>query len=247
LVATAAVSLQSSTVWAGSDGSITFAPLSTTSVPTLGGAMLVLLAMFLGFIALRTMRAGSGPGRLSSLLIAAFAAGTLVSAVGGVSLLRSANAVIGGNIITLPGGQTFPVIDGQLNTYENSSGVLQQVTELKLPQGCGHTTPSAESTATTASPTECVLGGQLANTQTCGLDCTIIDSDSRLKTDIVQVGIAANGLSLYEFRYRGSDGVYRGVMAQDVLQHFPAAVIQRPDGYLAVDYAQLGLSMERVR
>jgi hypothetical protein len=251
LVATAAVSLSPSTVWAGADGSITFAPLSTTSVPTLGGAMLVLLAMFLGFIALRTMRTGSGPGRFSSLLIAALAAGTLLSAAGGVSLLRSANAVMGGNIITLPGGETFPVNTGELNTYDNQSGVLQRVTALTLPQGCSGPASAAESTPITAlpaiAPADCTLGGRLAVGQTCGVDCTIATSDYRLKTDIVQVSVAPNGLPLYEFRYRGSDGVYRGVMAQDVLQHSPAAVIQRPDGYLAVDYAQLGLSMEQVR
>lgn len=177
LVATAALSLQPSAVWAGTDGSIRFAPLSATSVPTLGGAMLVLLAMFLGFIALRTMRAGSGPGRFSSLLIAALAAGTLVSAAGGVSLLRSANAVMGGNIITLPGGETFPVIAGQLNTYENRSGVSQSVTALTLPQGCNEPAFAAESTATTALLADCMLGGQLADEQTCGVDCTIAESD----------------------------------------------------------------------
>jgi hypothetical protein len=73
-----------------------------------------------------------------------------------------------------------------------------------------------------------------------------ITSDIRLKTDIEQVGVAANGLPLYTFRYLWSDEVYRGVMAQDVLKVFPEAVVTRPDGYMAVLYDMLGLEMTRL-
>jgi len=68
-------------------------------------------------------------------------------------------------------------------------------------------------------------------------------SDSRLKTDIVQVGTAANGLPLYQFRYKGLPTVYQGVMAQDVLTHTPEAVVTMPGGYYAVKYDMLGLEM----
>ena len=69
-------------------------------------------------------------------------------------------------------------------------------------------------------------------------------SDIRLKTDITRIGTAANGLPLYHFRYRGLPTVYEGVMAQDVLQRFPEAVVTRPGGILAVNYAMLGLEMK---
>jgi hypothetical protein len=72
-------------------------------------------------------------------------------------------------------------------------------------------------------------------------------SDERLKTDIRPVGAAANGLTLYEFRYRGHPGVYQGVMAQEVAPRFPEAVYRRADGMLFVNYAALGLEMVRVR
>jgi hypothetical protein len=49
-------------------------------------------------------------------------------------------------------------------------------------------------------------------------------SDSRLKTDIRQVGTTAHDLPLYTFRYIGDDGHYEGVMAQDVLKVMPEAV-----------------------
>jgi hypothetical protein len=71
-------------------------------------------------------------------------------------------------------------------------------------------------------------------------------SDVRLKTDIEKVGLAANGLPLYNFRYIGEDAVYRGVMAQDVLEVFPEAVCIMPNGYLAVRYDMLGMRMTRV-
>jgi Protein of unknown function (DUF3300)/Chaperone of endosialidase len=67
-------------------------------------------------------------------------------------------------------------------------------------------------------------------------------SDIRLKQDIVALGRLDNGLELYRFRYKGSDRTdYVGVMAQDVQQIEPSAVRRGPDGYLQVDYDQLGL------
>jgi hypothetical protein len=51
-----------------------------------------------------------------------------------------------------------------------------------------------------------------------------VSSDSRLKTDIRQVGTTAHDLPLYTFRYIGDDGHYEGVMAQDVLKVMPEAV-----------------------
>ena len=71
-------------------------------------------------------------------------------------------------------------------------------------------------------------------------------SDMRLKDNIMPVGIAANGLPLYQFTYRGSDIVFEGVMAQDVLPHHPEAVITRPGGWMAVDYGLLGIEMKRI-
>lgn len=68
-------------------------------------------------------------------------------------------------------------------------------------------------------------------------------SDARLKTDIIPVGTAANGLTLYQFRYQGLPTIYEGVMAQEVLTHSPDAIVHLPLGLMAVDYAKLGLEM----
>jgi hypothetical protein len=50
------------------------------------------------------------------------------------------------------------------------------------------------------------------------------------------------GLELYRFRYKGSDHTtYVGVMAQDVEKVRPGAVSRDRDGYLMVNYDELGL------
>jgi hypothetical protein len=95
--------------------------------------------------------------------------------------------------------------------------------------------------------TACELGTQIQNGQSCAIECTFVaDSDLRLKTDIERVGRTVHGLALYEYRYIDRPGRYRGVMAQDVLEVRPDAVVEQPDGYLRVDYAELGISLQRL-
>jgi hypothetical protein len=71
-----------------------------------------------------------------------------------------------------------------------------------------------------------------------------VPSDVRLKHDIVQVGALANGLHLYRFRYDWSDQDFVGVMAQEVQQIMPDAVVPGPYGYLAVDYGKVGIELK---
>lgn len=71
-------------------------------------------------------------------------------------------------------------------------------------------------------------------------------SDIRLKEDIVHVGTNHLGLGVYQYRYKGLDGVWEGVMAQEVEIMHPRAINPLPMGYKAVDYASLGLTLRRV-
>jgi hypothetical protein len=68
-------------------------------------------------------------------------------------------------------------------------------------------------------------------------------SDVRLKTDIEQVGTTVYGLPLYHFRYKTGPARFEGVMAQDVLEVMPDAVVTGEDGYYRVNYARLGIGM----
>jgi outer membrane immunogenic protein len=70
-----------------------------------------------------------------------------------------------------------------------------------------------------------------------------IVSDARLKRDIVLIGHLDDGLGLYRYRYLWDDTVYVGVMAQEVADRMPNAVMMGDDGYLRVDYRKLGLQL----
>lgn len=73
-------------------------------------------------------------------------------------------------------------------------------------------------------------------------------SDRRLKQDIVPAGKdEATGLNLYEFAYTSDPGRrFIGVMADEVEAFMPAAVMETPSGYKAVDYGMLGIEMKEV-
>jgi hypothetical protein len=72
-------------------------------------------------------------------------------------------------------------------------------------------------------------------------------SDSRLKENITRIGTTAKGLPFYTFSYIGKSEVYAGVMAQDVLNVMPDAVLLDSSGFYKVDYAKLGLRMLRLQ
>lgn len=65
-------------------------------------------------------------------------------------------------------------------------------------------------------------------------------SDIRLKKNIVFVGKLNNGLNIYDFDYIWGGTRQRGVMAQEVLEIIPNAVITTDNGYYAVDYSKIG-------
>ena len=69
-------------------------------------------------------------------------------------------------------------------------------------------------------------------------------SDVRLKHDVVLLARLDNGLGFYRFAYNGSDQFYVGVMAQEVQEVLPEAVVRTGDGYLRVDYDMLGLKFQ---
>ena len=70
-----------------------------------------------------------------------------------------------------------------------------------------------------------------------------VTSDRRLKVGIARVGTHPAGFGLYRFRFPWSDVELVGVLAQEVLDVMPAAVVQGEDGFLRVDYAALGTEM----
>lgn len=86
--------------------------------------------------------------------------------------------------------------------------------------------------------------GILPEATAFGASAPTKDSDRRLKSNIRQVGTTVFGLPLYRFSYLGSDRMFTGVMAQDVLGVMPGAVSRNPAGFYRVDYRMLGIEME---
>ena len=68
-------------------------------------------------------------------------------------------------------------------------------------------------------------------------------SDIRCKTNLVRLPQSVNGIHLYEFSYNGFSTRWVGVIAQEVAQILPDAVIQDKSGVLMVDYSALGIEM----
>lgn len=71
----------------------------------------------------------------------------------------------------------------------------------------------------------------------------IMASDGRLKTDKRLLRTRPDGVEVWAFRYLTDEpGVVRiGVMAQQVKKVRPGLVVRRADGFMAVDYASLGM------
>ena len=73
-------------------------------------------------------------------------------------------------------------------------------------------------------------------------------SDDNLKENVVRVGEHEKyGFGIYEFNYKGDDVRWRGVMASEIEELIPDAVAVDADGYRHVDYAKIGVEMERVQ
>ncbi|MBA2676000.1 tail fiber domain-containing protein [Ramlibacter sp.] len=108
-------------------------------------------------------------------------------------------------------------------------------------------------------PPSLVLFGQVAAlTQSatgCGMDDNVScdvgggmgpkPSDPALKHNIARVGTHPLGIGLYLFDYKPgtgqAEGRHFGVMADEVEQVLPQAVVLNPDGYRMVDYRLLGI------
>jgi len=99
-----------------------------------------------------------------------------------------------------------------------------------------------------------ILGGRpepdslLESDRIFGVDTSVYRmeyfSDRRLKSDILSIGTAKNGLKLYSWKYK-SDPVttWVGVMAQDLETTHPQALRIGADGFYRVNYSKLGVRM----
>ena len=82
-----------------------------------------------------------------------------------------------------------------------------------------------------------------ATTTTSNSGGGVTESDRRLKVDVVRVGTHPAGFGLYRFKYLWSEEEHVGVIAQEVRDVVPAAVVEGEDGFLRVNYGAIGMAM----
>lgn len=108
-------------------GSITFSPADVAAVPTLAGSLLVLLAGLLALIAVKAYRRADRG--IAPMVAGVLAVGSLISAGGGVEIIRQAQGGVADTPVTNANGQTFELDPGP-NVFLNDAGILLEVTEL---------------------------------------------------------------------------------------------------------------------
>jgi hypothetical protein len=82
--------------------------------------------------------------------------------------------------------------------------------------------------------------GQLGMAAAMAPAGTFAMSDRRLKTNIKLIGKHDNGMNIYAWDYIWGEHS-RGVMADEVEEIMPEAVVMHPTGFKMVNYSMLGL------
>lgn len=96
-----------------------------------------------------------------------------------------------------------------------------------------------------ASPPENTTGN---NPVTCSQNSakSCLPSDIRYKQDIVRMGSHKAGFGIYLYEYRSAFqshfgyGKFLGVLAQEVIECLPEAVVANDSGFFSVDYGVIG-------
>ncbi len=100
---------------------------------------------------------------------------------------------------------------------------------------------SSNATTTTTTTTTTTGTGATGGT---GAGVTLPPSDRRLKKNIVKINESESGLNIYEFEYINKEGVYQGVMSDEIPKE---AVLVDNNGYDTVDYSKLDVDFKRIK
>jgi hypothetical protein len=87
------------------------------------------------------------------------------------------------------------------------------------------------------------------NCPNCGrfVSSYLCNSDRRLKENILLVGKSPLSINIYQFNYIGKDGLYEGVIAQELLgTGFESAIVLGEDDMYSVDYSKLDVEFKQI-
>jgi hypothetical protein len=75
----------------------------------------------------------------------------------------------------------------------------------------------------------------------------VCNSDNRLKENVILVSKSEKGINIYQFNYIGKEGLYEGVIAQELLgTEFESALVLGDDNMYAVDYSKLDVEFKQI-
>lgn len=130
--------------------------------------------------------------------------------------------------------------DIQKYNYNSNSQKLSLQDYINLLQGTtgNQGVSTSTGTAPNSNGTLGTISG-LAGLASAGASLAAL-SDRRTKMNIRKVGRLSNGLGIYDYSYKWApQDIQRGVMADEVLQMNPEAVVTGPGGFMMVDYGRL--------
>lgn len=71
---------------------------------------------------------------------------------------------------------------------------------------------------------------------------SLFGSDRKLKTNISKIGKSPSGLNIYSFNYKNHDGLYQGVMSDEI----PSEAVVRVGSYDMVNYAMIDVEFKQL-
>lgn len=163
---------------------------------------------------------GQQQGAANSLLGGAGSTASGTAQLGQIPLMNAIQGINSAGSIpglwTQPGATALSAANiGQQLPYENLQLPSSMLGSLASLGGQG-TNSGTSTTSQPVNPWTTAIGA--------GLGLWAL-SDRRLKEDVEPIGLLFNGLPFYRYRFRGSDKIETGVMAQDVEKVMPDAVV----------------------
>lgn len=85
--------------------------------------------------------------------------------------------------------------------------------------------------------------GAIAN----GAYCNTQKSDINYKENLTLLGVSENGLNIYQFNYKNEEGLYQGVIAQELIgTNYEDSLFLNEDGFYVVDYNKIDVEFKKL-
>ena len=140
----------------------------------------------------------------------------------------------GAAALTFDAGEALRQLDQQTQQAPASAAAFLANLAAGIPAGGGTTTQTTQGG-----------GGGIGSTLSGAAALLSVLSDIRLKEDIRLIRTEGD-YNIYQFRYKGDDTLYEGVMAHEVYDIVPEAVSE-DNGYLKVNYSMIEPEFKEVR